>query len=54
MVYAGIDTTDTLSLTGLNAAQRRTSLYALGLRSGDLFTIESGAGERHFEIGGRA
>ncbi len=54
MVSAGIDTTDTLALSGLSAAQRRTSLYSIGLRSGDLFTVESDTGERHFEIGGQA
>ena len=52
MVAPGIDTTDTLVLDHLDARQRRVSLYALGLRDGDVFSIENASGETHFEIGG--
>lgn len=53
MVAPGIDTTDTITLDQLNPRHRRASLYALGLREGDVFSIENASGETHFEIGGR-
>lgn len=53
MVAPGIDTTDTLGFDDLTVRQRRVSLYALGLREGDVFSIENGSRETHFEIGGR-
>jgi molybdopterin/thiamine biosynthesis adenylyltransferase len=53
MVAPGIDTTDTLSYDDLTVKQRRVSLHAMGLRQGDVFSIENGSGETHFEIGGR-
>jgi len=53
MVAPGIDTTDTLTLDQLAGVHRRLSLRALGLRAGDVFSIETSAGETHFEIGGR-
>jgi hypothetical protein len=51
MVASGIDTTDTLSLE--DCADRPISLFALGMRAGDVFSIEWPSGEAHFEIGGR-
>ena len=53
MVAPGIDTTDTLALDHLTDRHRRMSLYALGLREGDVISIENASGETHFEIGGR-
>jgi molybdopterin/thiamine biosynthesis adenylyltransferase len=53
MAAPGIDIGDTLALDHLSARQRRASLYTLGLREGDVFSVENAAGETHFEIGGR-
>ena len=53
MVASGVDTTDTLTLEQLSDRARRVSLYALGLRTGDVFGIVTASGETHFEIGGR-
>lgn len=53
MVAPGIDTTDTLALEQLTGARRRLSLYALGLRADDVFSIENSSDEAHFEIGGQ-
>lgn len=52
MVAPGIDTSDTLSIADCTARDRRSSLFALGLRRGDVFSIEGPASEAHFEIGG--
>jgi molybdopterin/thiamine biosynthesis adenylyltransferase len=52
MVAPGIDTADTLALDCLTRRQRRASLFALGLRNGDVFSIENASGATHFEIGG--
>lgn len=52
LVAPGIDTADTLALGQLSARQRRASLYSLGLRNGDVFSIETSSGATHFEIGG--
>lgn len=53
MVASGFDTVDTLSLEDC-AGQRPVSLFAIGMRAGDVFSIEWSSGERqrHFEIGG--
>ena len=53
MVASGIDTTDTLSFEDCAGANRPVSLFALGMRAGDVFSIEWPSGETHFEIGGR-
>jgi adenylyltransferase/sulfurtransferase len=44
---------DRLELSTLPAPLRRRSLASLGLRPGDLVTLASDTGERHFEIVGR-
>jgi len=54
MVAPGMDVRDSLGLDELDARSRRASLYSLGLRKGDVFSVETSAGEtHHFEIGGR-
>jgi molybdopterin/thiamine biosynthesis adenylyltransferase len=53
MVAPGIDTADTIALDDLSVRHRRLSLHALGLRNGDVFSIENASGATHFEIGGK-
>ena len=53
MVAPGIDITDTLTPDHLAGVPPRLSLYALGLRRGDVFSIETASGDIHFELGGR-
>jgi len=52
MVAPGIETSDTLDIARGAARHGRTSLFALGLRRGDVFSIEGPASQAHFEIGG--
>lgn len=52
MLAPGVDTSDTLGADRLTGRSRRASLYSLGLRSGDVFSIETASGEAHYEIGG--
>jgi hypothetical protein len=54
MVAPGMQTSDALTVDHLGGRHRRTSLHAMGLRAGDVFSVETSAGEAlHFEIGGR-
>ena len=53
MVAPGMDVTDSLDPDQRHGLPLRLSLHALGLRGGDLFSIETRSGEAHFEIGGR-
>ncbi len=53
MVAPGIDTTDALTFDWLAGVEPRLSLYAIGFRVGDVFTVETSSREVHFEIGGR-
>lgn len=53
MVVPGIDATDSLTLDHLTGVSPRLSLYALGLRRGDVFSVETASGGTHFQIGGR-
>lgn len=52
LVAPGMDVSDTLCPDRLTDTDGRKSLSDLGLRDGDVFSIETSAGEVHFEIGG--
>lgn len=54
MVAPGMDVRDSLGLDELDGRSRRASLHSLGLRAGDVLSVETSTGEaHHFEIGGR-
>jgi len=52
LLATGIDLTDTLTLAHVRGRHQRASLASLGMRAGDVFTIEGPDTEAHFEIGG--
>lgn len=52
MVVPGISISDSLSMDQLTSAERTFSLQALGLRPGDVFTLETATSADHFELGG--
>jgi molybdopterin/thiamine biosynthesis adenylyltransferase len=51
LIPLGFYSRDRLELTGLPASTTRRSLRTLGFRDGDVFSLTSGAHERHFELG---
>ena len=50
---AGSETAEWIDLTSPPSKRKRRSLRSLGLRCGDVFSVESDRGQVHFEIGGR-
>lgn len=53
MVARGWDMTECLEYDSLDSRDRRRSLGSLGLRSGDIITVRTPGGDRHFQLGCR-